>query len=152
LKMGRLFTVKNYLLLGGALLMLSGISYAGLELSSTTRFCQSCHIMEYAHLAWSEADHSEHVESCADCHLPKQFGKKVQYKVSSGTHDVYQNLVGVSGKIEIKEESKRIVLENCKDCHAKFLKSGEHEGGTAPKECMKCHKNTAHKRSIIQKY
>jgi len=135
-----------------AILVTGGIAYAGLEFTSTMSFCQSCHIMEYAYTSWSEAKHSEHVESCADCHLPKAFIQKVQYKVSSGTSDFYKNLVGFSGSIEIKEESKKIVLENCKKCHEKFLESGEHPGGKKPKDCFSCHKSAAHKRSIIEKH
>lgn len=140
------------IIMGSVVLWLGIFSYAGLELTSSTRFCQSCHIMEYAYLSWAEAKHNEHVESCADCHIPGDFSEKVMYKAKSGTSDFYKNLVGFSGMIEIKDESKAIVIENCRGCHSEYLASGDHEGGKSPKDCIKCHRNTAHIKETIKKY
>lgn len=142
MKLKRLLSLKGMLISVVAVLVLAGASYAGLEATSTTQFCTSCHVMEDAYQSWSHSAHREAVGSCSDCHIPKSLGRKITYKIASGTHDIYVNLTGPPDVIRAKESTRQVVNENCKKCHAGLVED-IHLG---ERKCTDCHRHTPHGR------
>jgi len=56
---------RNLVILG---VLFIGASYASVEITSTPKFCGSCHIMETYYASWHKGTHKE--VACVECHIP----------------------------------------------------------------------------------
>lgn len=140
------------------------------EYTNRTDFCISCHEMrDTVYLEYQESKHYSNASgvraSCADCHVPREWGAKIARKIRA-SNELYHKLVG---SIDTKEkfEAKRLQLaENvwrsmqasdsreCRNCHdyqamdfheqsrrgAEKMKKAMDKGKT----CIECHKGVAH--------
>lgn len=142
-----------------------------IEYTNTTEFCISCHEMrDTVYLEYKESKHFSNASgvraSCADCHVPREWGPKMLRKIRA-TNELYHKLVG---SIDTKEkfEAKRLQLaehvwssmeandsRECRNCHSyeamdfyEQSRRGAEKMKTAldkGKTCIKCHKGVAHK-------
>ncbi|MDI6715579.1 MAG: NapC/NirT family cytochrome c [Actinomycetota bacterium] len=147
MKLDNLLSSKRVSIVLVAFLLIGGLSYAGYEATSTSQFCRSCHVMEDAYQSWYHSAHRSVVVSCTDCHMPKSLGYKLVYKVTSGTRDIYKNIAGPPDVIKAKEETIKIVNENCKRCHAKMVAKINMNG----RRCTDCHRYIPHGASLAER-
>lgn len=64
----------------GAPLLFIVLSVAAIEVTGTTEFCNSCHIMNDYHASWQTSDHNE--VNCLKCHLQPGFAGYVKGKIN----------------------------------------------------------------------
>ena len=167
-------TKKAVIVVAGAVLFFAGVaSVVGfsvtLEETNTTEFCTSCHSLQWVADEYKQSVHYKNTSGvgagCADCHVPKHFGRKVLAKMGA-YNDVYHEL---KGTIDTKEkfEARRWHLaqqvwsdmrandsRECRSCHDFSNMDFEEQDRTARKKhqraqkkgktCIDCHKGIAH--------
>ena len=144
---------------------------AGLAWTNTESFCIGCHEMrDNVFAEFKDTIHDKNRSgvraTCADCHVPKEFGPKMVRKVHA-TWELYGALIG---KIDTKEKfeahryemAKRVWTSmkatdsrECRNCHSREAMSRDlqsekaqarHAKGVAEgKTCIDCHFGIAHK-------
>ena len=142
-----------------------------LEATNTLDFCISCHEMERT--VYQDYQHSVHASNpsgvqatCADCHVPKEWGPKMVRKLVASL-EVYHWLVGTIDTQE-KFDARLPYLTNrvwdymassdsreCRSCHdsnsmelegqARFAASIHQKAEAEEKTCIDCHKGIAHR-------
>ncbi|MDR2100352.1 MAG: cytochrome c nitrite reductase small subunit [Campylobacteraceae bacterium] len=139
----------------GLFVYLLNISKAFSYLSSDSKACINCHVMNTQYATWQHSSHAA-VAGCADCHLPQNgFISKYIAKARDGfnhaaafTFNTYDNA------IKISDDGAARVQNNCILCHAsiasvivtnsdinhryndKSVKTG--------RRCFDCHKEVPH--------
>ena len=152
--------------------LLGGTAVNGfIKTTSTTEFCISCHEMQSTvYQEFKETIHFQNSSgvraSCADCHIPHDWGTTLWRKVLA-SKDVYHHLLGT---IDTKEkfEAQRLVMakrvwasmkesnsRECRNCHSFDAMSFAQQKPRARKQheqaqdnnetCIDCHKGIAHK-------
>ncbi len=140
-----------------------------LEATNTTEFCTSCHSMKTNLREFQETVHYNNASgvrlSCADCHVPKQFGPKILAKIRAAK-DVWFE---ITGRIDTPEkyEAHRWAMANvvwermratdsreCRNCHSFTAMDTDEQGRLAVKKhkkaqaegktCIDCHQGIAH--------
>lgn len=82
-------------ILFAVLLLLVGISYVGVEATSTPEFCGLCHEMEPVIVSWKNSEHytfdGEIRATCRDCHIPPWNDPvaTLSVKITHGCRDLY---------------------------------------------------------------
>lgn len=170
------YSAGGLLLVGG----LAGVLFWGgfntaMELTNTTAFCVSCHEMDQlVHQEYKQSVHYTNASGvragCPDCHVPRDWGRKVWRKIKASS-ELYHWALGDLDTPE-KFEAKRLVLaervwkemtENnsreCRNCHAyQHMNFGKQDARARekmeeamPKDtpCIECHKGIAHKKPIV---
>jgi cytochrome c-type protein NapC len=153
----------------GAGAVFAGLFNTGLSATNEMAFCTSCHSMKTVFEEYKESPHYKNASgvraTCADCHVPEEFGPKMVAKVRAAK-DVYHEILGTIDTPE-KFEAYRWKMANkvwdrmmahdsreCRTCHAfdqmdlslqdrsarKRHARAEDEGKT----CIECHKGIAH--------
>ncbi len=152
------------MILGIVLVLLGG---RAVEVTSTDKFCQSCHIHPQADMAWKKSVHYDTRSGvrvhCVDCHLPPKGDGYLYHKAITGIRDLYGMWFKDSASFNWEQKSslefavKHTFEASCLKCHqnlfpAKLTK----EGSTAHlyydnqvKEgkdirCINCHLNAGH--------
>lgn len=138
--------------------------------SNSLEFCVSCHEMESKpYKEYKKTAHfSNHTgvqASCADCHVPKEWGGKIFRKILAGG-DLYHTVIG-SVDTPVKFEAKRLQLaqrvwasmkerdsKECRNCHKADTMKLEDQSRPARKKhakaakngetCIDCHKGLVH--------
>jgi cytochrome c nitrite reductase small subunit len=122
-------------------------SFLTVRLTDSAEFCASCHVMRPVYQVWQHSAHSS-VANCNTCHVPHNLVLKPLYKAKSGMWDSYVFFTGQTPLVlEAKKDTKRIVIENCLECHGTLLRNVNMEG----RDCIDCHRYTPHgieRRSI----
>lgn len=140
-----------------ALLSLIGAIGTGIFVSDFTAYlgnnpttCNNCHVMDAVYEGWFHGAHQEWA-TCADCHTPHALIPKYYIKAKSGYHHVTAFSFGnIPDAIRAKEESRRIVQENCIRCHKETVDRIVPEAGIVnnlmplDRFCFECHRTTAH--------
>lgn len=116
------------------------IGIAGFEITSTTWFCNRCHVMNDNYDSWLHSSHQLAVESCGGCHLPESLSSKLIYKTKVGLHDMYVNVTGPPDVLEATADTKRIVKDNCRRCHSVMVSRINLDG----RYCVDCHRHVVH--------
>lgn len=141
-----------------------------IRLTSTDRFCISCH--EMADTVYLEYQNSIHSLSpagadvqCGDCHVPRQTGQLLVSKIKA-TKDLYYSFIGTIDSPE-KFEQQRLRLANnvwkkfekndsqaCRHCHQHspeelssqdtIVKKKHLRAKAENKTCISCHRGIAH--------
>jgi cytochrome c nitrite reductase small subunit len=125
-----------------------GYSY----LSNDPNACANCHIMRPELDGWSKSSHHG-VATCNDCHTPHDFVGKYLTKLENGyAHSRAFTFQDFHEPIEMRPQSRAIVLENCMGCHGDMVNSmlpdnasvrlGVHD--VAPADCIQCHRAVGH--------
>lgn len=168
--MGRTKFIIVLSLVFGAGIGFAGIFNLGLAFTNEMDFCTSCHSMKTNLEEYKTTVHYQNRTgvraTCADCHVPKEFGPKMVAKVLA-YKDVMHEILGTLDTPE-KYEQHRWGMANrvwdkmratnsreCRSCHdfsqmdlslqtrsaRKRHSSAEDEGAA----CIDCHKGIAHK-------
>lgn len=165
-------TMRNLILIGlvfGAGVVFSGLFNIGLARTNEMEFCTSCHSMKNNFEEYKETLHYKNASgvraTCADCHVPKQFGPKMLAKVMAAK-DVWHEILGTIDTPE-KFESHRWEMANrvwakmvasdsreCRSCHAfdqmdlseqdRSARNRHARAEDEGKTCIDCHKGVAH--------
>ncbi len=106
--------------------------------------CNNCHVMDNVYESWYHAGHSSWT-TCNDCHTPHELIPKYIVKAQSGYHHVTAFLFGdIPDAIRAKENSRKIVQENCIYCHQDTVESILGETMDSERYCFECHRDVAH--------
>ena len=124
-----------------------GYSY----LSNDPQACANCHIMRAELDGWQKASHHT-VATCNDCHVPHAFIPKYLTKLENGyNHSRAFTFQDFHEPIEMRPQSKAVVLENCLDCHKEMVSgitasAGSFAGDThsTQVDCIVCHRGVGH--------
>jgi sulfatase modifying factor 1 len=137
-----------------------------IHVTSTNKYCMSCHIHPMADASWKKSDHYEtqsgYRVACVDCHLPPAGHGYLWAKAKTGFRDLWNYWTKDSASFDW-EGRKRLELArgyvynvSCVICHenlfpAKLTKEGEdahlYYTQTKKKEdlhCINCHLNAGH--------
>lgn len=123
-----------------------GLSY----FSTDPAACVNCHIMRPQYDSWQKASHHT-VARCVDCHLPHDLVPKYLAKASNGYfHSKGFTFQDFPEPIRIKESNRRILQENCIECHRGLI----HDlvaGATTEADaldCIHCHRTVGHGATV----
>lgn len=135
-------TRKLYIIAAGGVAFVI-LFWAGLAFTSGPGFCGSCHIMKPYKASHAESKHMG--ISCSECHVPHALLSKIPYKIKSGTRDIIHTISrSYPPVLSLKDDSKQILLTNCRGCHEATL---ERVGiAMNAKPCYECHRNIVHPR------
>jgi cytochrome c-type protein NapC len=150
--------------------VLFGAFNVGLNATNTEAFCISCHTMRTNYEEYKKTAHFKNPSgvraTCADCHVPRDYGNKLVAKVMAAK-DVYHEILGTIDTPE-KFEARRWHMASavwakmkasdsreCRGCHdmqqmdlANQSKSAAKKHArvmTGGKTCIECHTGVAHK-------
>ena len=109
--------------------------------------CNNCHVMDYVYEGWFHGAHKSWA-TCNDCHTPHALIPKYWVKAKSGYHHVTAFVFkNYADAIRAKQESREVVQENCKRCHAATIANislTEKMGAGEERFCFDCHRTVAH--------
>lgn len=132
----------KYLLIGIVLGIIIIIAFIwGMKFTDSRPFCASCHIMDQAAVTNKLSVHAN--ISCNECHAPKELWRKIPFKAKEGIRDFYMNTIG-NAQLPIipNTETKEVVNENCKACHA--MSNMTVSSMDAKPYCVDCHREMKH--------
>lgn len=139
------------------------------EQTNKMAFCVSCHEMQQNFDEYKKSVHYTNRTGvraeCADCHVPKEFGRKLWAKIYAAK-DVWHTLLGTVDTPE-KFNAKRMEMaqrvwakleasgsSECRNCHAFDAMNLEEQGRRSRtkhpeavkegKTCVSCHKGVVH--------
>ena len=148
-----------------------------MEYTNTLEFCVSCHEMDQTvHQEYKQSVHYMNASGvraiCSDCHVPRDWGRKVIRKVKA-SGEVFQKLMGKidtpekfeAHRLEMAERVWKEMTENnsreCRNCHAfeamHFAKQGQRarekmeDAMNKNTTCIECHKGIAHKKPVVER-
>lgn len=136
----------------GVSIFILKISKAGSYLSDEPETCVNCHIMAPQYATWGHSSHRE-VASCNDCHVPHDnFINKYYFKAKDGIrHATIFTLRNEPQVIQIREEGKEVVQQNCIRCHSKLLTDNRISAwnqttnhARTERICWECHREVPH--------
>jgi cytochrome c nitrite reductase small subunit len=129
--------------LGGATFHYAkGTSY----LSNDPANCANCHIMQDQYDTWQKASHHT-VATCNDCHVPHDLIGKYATKLENGyAHSKGFTFNDFHEPIQMRPQSKAILLKNCLHCHQEFVESIQPHDALATEQldCIQCHTSVGH--------
>jgi len=97
--------------LGLMFLILAGSTW---DYSNSSKFCATCHTMEFVTSSYSTSPHAE--VSCTSCHLGVGFAPVMLFKKATEVNQVVKNVTGTYDKpIRIRNEIH--VDKSCERCH-----------------------------------
>jgi cytochrome c nitrite reductase small subunit len=140
--------------LGGAAGYTAHYASATSYLSDDPKACINCHIMNEQYNAWSSSPHHARA-SCNDCHVPHDSVLSKYYvKAEHGyRHSKGFTFQDFHEPIQMKESSRRVVIDNCVRCHEamtheiRLAAPGNAPGSaglTGGVDCLHCHSSVAH--------
>jgi len=127
--------------LGVVAIVLFGLgAKAAFNYSDNPQSCILCHTMREAYETHMNSNHSQF--TCMDCHAPQETVSKLVFKTKSGMRDLYVTLTGqVPERIEVTEESREIIKNNCIRCHYRTV---DHVEIGQEQHCTGCHRGVPH--------
>jgi nitrate/TMAO reductase-like tetraheme cytochrome c subunit len=153
---------------GAAIAAVGGLAaFAGLEFSSSTPFCMSCHEMRVVgEQGWMHSTHYHNpkgvVADCHDCHIPPEPIPLLWTKTRDGIKDVVVHVFGESDPEKMhwdklgRSARKKIHDSACMTCHSNLTPEGgsikmilahrEYERMNGRKRCLDCHTREFHGR------
>jgi formylglycine-generating enzyme required for sulfatase activity/nitrate/TMAO reductase-like tetraheme cytochrome c subunit len=143
-----------------ALLLVRG----GNGLTSTDRFCESCHVHPQATTSWRQSTHyatkSGTVVHCVECHLPPGGVAYAAHKTRLGIRDAFgtvfrdQDSSHWEERSQLEHASSHVFRASCVDCHpnlfpVELTDEGEeahlhYERHEQELRCIKCHLHVGH--------
>ena len=150
----------------GAIVFAITLSFSNkvIKLTSTDKYCMSCHIHTTADMNWKLSTHhnnsSGNIVHCSECHLPPKGHGYLPAKIKHGVKDAYGFYFKDSADIDweskkLLENAREFVYEkSCLECHQNlFPVTLSENGGNAhllyenskdPIYCINCHLNVGH--------
>ncbi len=121
---------------------LAGVLACAMTATDRRPFCAGCHIMQEAAVTHKLGTHAD--LACNECHAPQHLAAKLPFKAKAGLADFVGNLAGNDVPHPPTAETRNVVNENCKACHAQTnINVAVME---AKPYCVDCHRNVAHLR------
>lgn len=123
-------------------------------LSDDPQACVNCHVMTPVYNSWMHSSHREWT-SCNDCHVPHDNILNTYYfKAKDGLyHASVFTLRAEPEVIKMREESQKVVQENCLRCHVQQVTQTKYEGwisthseNRTDRTCWSCHREVPHGR------
>lgn len=124
-------------------------------LSDDPAACVNCHIMAPYYQSWNHSSHAQWA-TCNDCHVPQDnVFDKYAFKAKDGLyHAAVFTVKGEPNVIRPREESNKVIMNNCIRCHlelnTEFVKTGMIDYYDAKegkgKACWDCHTQVPHTR------
>jgi cytochrome c nitrite reductase small subunit len=119
-----------------------GFSY----FSSDPKACINCHIMNDNYNSWTKSSHHA-AATCVQCHLPSEMpGKLIAKAINGYYHSTGFTLMNFKEPIMIKESNKKILQQNCLNCHGAvvhdLVKSATTDHDAI--DCIHCHVGVGH--------
>ena len=130
------------------------VSRAPSYLSDDPSTCMNCHIMAPQYATWMHSSHRERAH-CNDCHVPhNNVVNKYYFKAKDGLrHATIFTLRNEPQVIQIREEGRHVVQDNCIRCHGELLSDERvntlamsHHHKRMERPCWECHRETPHGR------
>jgi len=117
-----------------------GVANAMLHATGTPTFCGTCHSMEYEAKTFAMSSHRD--QDCVECHLPHDNSAiYLIEKGRTGMVDMYHEVLrDYPNRIELSEDSRKMVNKNCLRCHEKTMSYVDSRNDN----CLKCHSRIAH--------
>ncbi len=149
---GRFISIAGLLLTVTLGVFFGSLSYtmyharAASYLSDDPTACVNCHIMRDAYDSWQKAGHHT-AANCNDCHVPHDLVGKYLTKLDNGYHhSVAFTLDNFHEPIRARDSSRRVVLDNCLDCHVDLVSEMSASAGASgePIDCIHCHAAAGH--------
>ena len=175
----RWFRTPSAGLASGTLLVLGAVAAltawggftAFVAYSNSPAFCISCHEMrDTVYVEYQKSTHYRRSSgvraTCADCHVPRDFGPKMAAKMRATWNELPKHLLGTYDTVEkfearrpelvrhVWEQMKANDSRECRGCHnrdamdlaaQKPRARGQHEDALKSGEtCIDCHKGIAH--------
>jgi cytochrome c nitrite reductase small subunit len=109
--------------------------------SESPEFCGSCHVLQPEYETWFHSGAHQNIK-CIDCHLPNDnLAHHLWAKTLEGVGDTLAFHTGrVSDPIKISDSGTRVVVANCRRCHAERMARINEE-----RRCWDCHRRMSHK-------
>ena len=131
-------------------------------LSSDSKNCINCHVMNTQYATWKHSPHSQRA-SCVECHLPTEgfFGQYLAKGRDGWNHSVAFTFNTYEHAIQISDHGAERVQANCISCHSSVVQNmldnaaryEDPNAGIKPvdRKCWDCHQDVAHgkNRSLI---
>jgi len=106
--------------------------------------CNNCHVMDGVYEGWFHAGHQQ-AATCNDCHTPHEFIPKYWIKAKSGfNHVTHFTLGNIPEPLRAKEETDKIIQENCIRCHSDTVSMVSVGQEDTDRYCFDCHRSVAH--------
>jgi cytochrome c-type protein NapC len=147
----------------------TGLLNVGISHTNQMEFCTNCHSMKINLEEFKETVHYSNRTgiraSCADCHVPKEFGPKMLAKLMAAK-DVYHEIMGTIDTKEkyeahrwqmanqVWEKMKATDSRECRTCHdysqmnlsvqSRSARSRHSRAVDEGQTCIDCHKGIAH--------
>lgn len=149
------FKIAFIILIGiavGLILIIIKVSNAVSYLSDDPVACVNCHIMTPQYATWFHSSHRERA-TCNDCHVPhNNLVRKYWFKANDGfRHASIFTLRLDPQVIQINDDGKTVVQENCIRCHINQVNyvSASYVTGRNFREgkgnlCWDCHRSVPH--------
>lgn len=143
------FKIYKYLVLSLYIIVLFGlIGYTGVEATSSSKFCSSCHAMKPEYYTWQASSHSQ--IDCTECHISDGITGYAKAK-ANGLKEVYISATNsYTAPVQMPSD---IPNEACEKCHnMKALKISAPGDLIIPHDkhlamdiqCVQCHSGVAH--------
>lgn len=167
----------SFSLMGVSIFLAGIVAWGGfnwsMDLTNTMEFCISCHEMkDNIYVEYKETVHYSNRSgvqaTCADCHVPREWGPKVARKIYA-SNELYHHLVGTvdtpekfeANRLEMAErvwESMRASdSRECRNCHDYSAMDPERQDRMSVRRhdperlaksgetCIDCHQGIAHR-------
>lgn len=143
LKMYKILTISLFFFI-----LLIAVGYVGVEATSSSKFCSSCHQMKPEAQTWKASSHSQ--VDCKDCHIQSGVINYAKAKIN-GVKELYEIATdSYSAPIHMPDQIPNATCEKCHNMktrqstpsgdliipHEKHLKKGI--------KCVQCHSGVAH--------
>lgn len=169
--------MKTVLILIGTTFILTLVFIGGFKtvLSSTNEmdFCVSCHSMQVPYNEYKDTLHYKNASgvqaTCADCHVPQEYGPKLWAKFIAAK-DVWHEILGTIDSEEKYNEHrwemasrvwakmKATDSRECRTCHDfssmnldeqdRMARSKHEDAEAEGKTCIDCHRGIAHEEPL----
>lgn len=121
-------------------------------MSDNPKACVNCHVMTPVYNSWMHSSHRERA-SCNDCHVPQDnLINKYFFKAKDGLFHATIFTARMEPEVMfIREESKKVVQNNCIRCHVQQVTQvkyngwlDDHKENRTTRNCWSCHQELPH--------
>ncbi|MDR1008435.1 MAG: cytochrome c nitrite reductase small subunit [Campylobacteraceae bacterium] len=133
----------------GLLIYILNISKAFSYLTSDSKACINCHVMNTQYATWQHSSHAS-VAGCADCHLPQNgvVSKYISKAKDGFNHAIAFTFNNYDNAIKISDDGAMRVQDNCVLCHSSLVSAiaanGDINHRYDDRRCFECHKEVPH--------
>lgn len=130
------------------LVIFFSVGYIGMEGTSSSSFCSSCHEMKPEYFTWKNSSHAE--VDCVACHTGPGFENLAKEKAGTIEQAIKKQMKLYEAPIRMPKEIPDAACETCHNINTRsFTPSGDliiphDKHKTEGVSCMQCHSGVAH--------